>query len=133
MRSATAALVVLVICLVTTLFASLIAGLIADAVHSVDASSSVDRVMANARLELGIRHLSPDQLYQDATGVLLNPQRRSTGIVLSDATDGSLPSNLPLTDHLQLAWWQLVPLAGGAVALFAGACYLFMRQEVRAQ
>lgn len=130
-RAATAALAAIAIWLVVTLFAGLIAGVIADAVHGVDANSSVDEVLANARLELNVRRLSPDQLYRDATGVLLNPSRQSTGIVVSD-TAGALPSNLPLTESLVLAWWQLVALVGGAVALFAAAYLGFMRQEVRA-
>ena len=130
-RAATAALTAIAIWLVFTLFGGLIAGVIADAVHSVDADSSVEQVLANARLELDIRRLSPDQLYRDATGVLLNPSRQTTGIVVSDQT-GSLPSSLPLGDSLMLAWWQLVAIVGGTVALFAAAYLAFMRQEVRA-
>ena len=88
-------------------------------------------MLANARLELDIRRLSPDQLYRDATGVLLNPSRQTTGIVVTDQT-GALPSNLPLSDSLLLAWWQLMAIVGGTVALFAAAYLAFMRQEVRA-
>lgn len=131
-RAATAALAAIAIWLVFTLFGGLIAGVIADAVHSVDADSSVDQVLANARLELNIRRLSPDQLYRDATGVLLNPSRQTTGIVITQDQTSSLPSNLPLSDSLLLAWWQLVAIVGGTVALFAAAYLTFMRQEVRA-
>jgi ABC-2 type transport system permease protein len=130
-RAATAALTAIAIWLVFTLFGGLIAGVIADAVHIVDADSSVDQVLANARLELNIRRLSPDQLYRDATGVLLNPSRQTTGIVVTDQTS-SLPTNLALSDSLLLAWWQLVAIVGGTVALFAAAYLAFMRQEVRA-
>ena len=132
-RAATAALAAIAIWLLCTLFGGLIAGVIADAVHSTNADSSVEQVLANARLELNIRRLSPDQLYRDATGVLLNPSRQTTGIVVQDQTDtGALPSSLPLSYSLQLAWWQLVAIIGGTVALFAAAYLTFMRQEVRA-
>ncbi len=131
-RAATAALTAIAIWLVFTLFGGLIAGVIADAVHNVDADSTVDQVLANARLELNIRRLSPDQLYRDATGVLLNPSRQTTGIVVTQDQTSALPSNLPLSDSLMLAWWQLVAIVGGTVALFAGAYLTFMRQEVRA-
>lgn len=130
-RAATAALTAIAIWLVFTLFGALIAGVIADAVHPVDATSSAEQVLDNARLDLNVRRLSPDQLYRDATGVLLNPSQRSTGIVVSDQT-GALPSELPLGDSLLLAWWQLLAIVGGAVTLFAAAYIGFLRQEVRA-
>ena len=131
-RAATAALTAIAIWLVFTLFGGLIAGVIADAVHGVDSDSSVEQVLANARLELNIRRLSPDQLYRDATSVLLNPSRQTTGIVVQDQSSGALPTSLPLSESLQLAWWQLVAIIGGTVALFAAAYLTFMRQEVRA-
>ena len=130
-RAATAALAAIAIWLVFTLFAGLIAGVVADSVHSVNATSTIDEVLSNARLELNIRRLSPDQLYRDATGVLLNPGRQSTGILIAD-NPSALPSNLPLSESLLLAWWQIVALVGGAIALFATAYLTFMRQEVRA-
>jgi ABC-2 type transport system permease protein len=130
-RAATAALAGIAIWLFFTLFGGLIAGVIADAVHPVDADSPAEVVLDNARLELDVRRFSPDQLYRDATGVLLNPDRQSTGIVLT-SEPGALPSALPLTDSLLLAWWQVVAIVAGAVLLFAGAYLTFMRQEVRA-
>jgi ABC-2 type transport system permease protein len=130
-RAATAALAAIAIWLVLTLFGGLIAGVIADAVHRVDTASTPEQVIDNARLELNVRRFSPDQLYRDATGVLLNPARQTTGLVLTQEP-GALPSNLPLTDSLLLAWWQLIALVGGSVLLFAAAYLTFMRQEVRA-
>lgn len=130
-RASTAALTAIGIWLLFTLFGGLIAGVIADAVHGVDAESTVDQVLANARLELNVRRLSPDQLYRDATGVLLNPSRQTTGILVSDETN-TLPADLPLSDSLLIAWWQLVAIIGGTVALFTAAYLTFMRQEVRA-
>ena len=130
-RAATAALTTIAIWLLFTLFGGLIAGMIADAVRPVDASSTGRQVLDNARLELNIRRASPDQLYRDATGVLLNPSQRSTGIVVTDQT-GALPSELPLRESLLLAWWQLVAIVGAGIAMFAAAYVGFLRQEVRA-
>jgi ABC-2 type transport system permease protein len=131
-RAATAALAAIAIWLVLTLFAGLIAGVVADSVHSVPADATTEDVLDNARLELAVRRLSPDQLYKEATGVLLNPSRQSTGILVLDEADLALPSTLPLDQSLILAWWQLVSLVAGTVVLFAGAYVMFMRQEVRA-
>ena len=131
-RAATAALAAIAIWLVLTLFAGLIAGVVADSVHRVPNDATADQVLANARTELTVRRLSPDQLYKEATGVLLNPAEQSTGIMVVQQSDRALPSSLPLTDSLELAWWQLVVLVALTVVMFAAAYTSFMRQEVRA-
>jgi ABC-2 type transport system permease protein len=131
-RAATAALAALAVWMVLTLFAGLVAGIVADSFHKVDTQSTAEEVLANARLELNVRRLSPDQLYKDATSVLLNPSQQTTGIVTTDQNSGALPSTLPLSESLQLAWWQLVVLVAGTIVMFAAAYLVFMRQEVRA-
>ena len=132
-RAATAALAGIAIWLVFTLFGGLIAGLVADTVHPVPSTPTAEAVLANARLELNVRRISPSQLYQEATGVLLNPARQSTGLIVEDPTTSqALPSTLSLSESLVLAWWQVAALVGMVVVLFAGAYATFMRQEVRA-
>jgi ABC-2 type transport system permease protein len=131
-RAATAALAAIAIWLVLTLFAGLIAGVVADTFRDVPADATPEDVLANARLELTVRRLSPDQLYKEATGVLLNPARQSTGILVLEQNDLALPTTLPLDQSLILAWWQLISLVAGTVVLFAAAYVTFMRQEVRA-
>jgi ABC-2 type transport system permease protein len=131
-RAATAALAAIGIWLVLTLFAGLIAGVVADTFRDVPADATPEDVLANARLELTVRRLSPDQLYKEATGVLLNPARQSTGILVLEQNDLALPTTLPLDQSLILAWWQLISLVAGTVVLFAAAYVTFMRQEVRA-
>jgi len=131
-RAATAALAAIAIWLVLTLFAGLIAGVVADTVHDVPANPTTEQVLDNARLELAVRRISPDQLYKEATGVLLNPSEQSTGIVVVQQDQAALPSSLPLGESLQLAWWQLVVLVAATAVMFAAAYTSFMRQEVRA-
>jgi ABC-2 type transport system permease protein len=131
-RAATAALAAIAIWLVLSLFIGLIAGMIADATDKVTDSTNTEQVLANARAELTVRRFSPDQLYKDATGVLLNPSRQSTGIIVETDQSSALPSSLPLDQSLMLAWWQVVVLVAGTIVLFAAAYTTFMRQEVRA-
>ena len=131
-RAATAALAAIAAWLVFTLFGGLIAGLVADTVHPVPNSATAEAVLANAHLEQTVRRFSPSELYQEATGVLLNPSRQSTGLVVQDSTSQALPSTLSLSESLVLAWWQVAALVGVVVVLFAGAYTAFMRQEVRA-
>jgi ABC-2 type transport system permease protein len=117
---------------VLTLFAGLIAGVIADAVHPAPSDASTEQVLDNARAELTVRRFSPDELYREATGVLLNPSRQSTGIVVVDEASGALPSTLSLDQSLLLSWWQFVVLVAGTIVMFAVAYVAFLRQEVRA-
>jgi ABC-2 type transport system permease protein len=131
-RAATAAMAAIAIWLVLALFFGLIAGIIADSVSHVPADASPAQVLDNARTELRIRRISPDQLYTEATAVLLNPARQSTGIVITEPATRALPSRLPLADSLNLAWWQLVVLVALTIVMFTGAYTTFMRQEVRA-
>jgi len=130
-RAATTALTAIAIWLVLTLFGGLIAGVIADAIRPVPDEATVAQVLDNARLDLNIRRVSPDQLYREATGVLLNPARQTTGVIITE-TVGALPSTLALRDSLLLAWWQLVVIVAVTIALFAAAYIVFLRQEVRA-
>lgn len=131
-RAATAAFATIALWLVLTLFAGLIAGVMADTFRDVPDSPTREQVLDNARFELNVRRVSPDQLYKETTGVLLNPTRQSTGILLLDEEDLAIPSALSLGDSLLLAWWQLVALIAATIALFAAAYITFLRQEIRA-
>jgi ABC-2 type transport system permease protein len=131
-RAATAALAAIALWLVFTLFAGLIAGIITDAVRPLPDEATAEQVLDHARFELNVRRVSPDQLYTDATGVLLNPARQSSGILVLTPEDLALPSTLPLEQSLLLAWWQVVALVAGTIILFVAAYITFMRQEIRA-
>jgi ABC-2 type transport system permease protein len=131
-RAATAALAAIALWLVLTLFAGLIAGVITDALRPVADDASAEEVLDQARFELNIRRLSPDQLYTDAAGVLLNPSRQSSGLLVLTPEDLALPSALSLDESMLLAWWQVVTLVAGTIIMFVVAYIAFMRQEVRA-
>ena len=138
-RAATAALATIAVWLLFTFFAGLISGAIADAVHPVPVVSSVasgsdtDAVLANARLDQTIRRISPEQLYEEATQVLLDPASRSTStVVAASRLDQAIPGQLGLGDSLGLAGWQLLVLFGTGLGLFVADYLVFIRQEVRA-
>ena len=131
-RPSTAALAAIALWLVTTVFAGLIAGSVADSLRDLPEEPSAEQVLDKARFELNVRRLSPDQLYSEATGVLLNPARQSTGILVLAPEDLALPSALSLGQSLLLAWWQLVVLVAGTTVVFVVAYIAFMRQEIRA-
>jgi len=131
-RAATAALAALAAWLVLTLFIGLIAGLAADSVRPVHERTSVEQVLSNARFELNVRRFSPDQLYQEATKVVLTPTQQQTGITLGRRDQLAIPTALDLRESLSLAWWQLTALLAACTVMFAGSYAVFLRQEVRA-
>jgi ABC-2 type transport system permease protein len=132
-RSATTALAVLALWLVTTFFAGLLSGAIADAVHPTNADSPSSQVLANARLDQNIHRISPDELYDEAVQVVLDPSARTTAsLVETQQVDQALPSALSLGQSLSLAWWQVVTMAATGAVTFLAAYWVFMRQEIRA-
>ena len=131
-RAATAALVTIAAWLVVSLFAGLIAGVIADTVSPVDDATNTEQVIDNARTELRVRRFSPDQLYTEATSVLLNPARQTTGILVLEPGSQALRSTLSLQQSLLLAWWQVMAVVAGAIVVFTTAYLTFLRQEIRA-
>lgn len=131
-RAATAALVMIAAWLVFSLFAGLIAGIVADAVSPIDDPNNAQQVLDNAQTELNVRRVSPDQLYTEATGVLLNPARQTTGVLVVDFGSRAVPSTFSLGQSLLLAWWQVAALGAGAIVMFTAAYVVFLRQEIRA-
>ena len=132
-RSSTTILATIALWLVMTFFAGLISGTIADALHPTTSSSAPEAVLANARLDQDIHRISPDELYEEATQVLLDPAARTTSsLVASNRLDQALPSSLSLDESLSLAWWQVVSMAAAAAVIFVAAYLVFLRQEIRA-
>jgi ABC-2 type transport system permease protein len=110
-RSSTTVLATIALWLVMTFFAGLLSGTIAEDIHRI----------------------SPDELYEEATQVLLDPAARTTSsLVASSRLDQALPSSLSLDDSLSLAWWQVVGMAAAAAVIFVAAYLVFLRQEIRA-
>ena len=132
-RSSTTILATIALWLVMTFFAGLLSGTVADALHPTTASSPPEVVLANARLDQDIHRISPDELFEEATQVLLDPAARTTSsIVASSRLDQALPSSLSLDESLSLAWWQVVSMAAAAAVIFVAAYLVFLRQEIRA-
>ena len=132
-RAATTALATIALWLVLTLFAGLISGIVADSRARRPADATTEQVLANARLDQDIRRLSPDQLYEEATQVLLDPSQQSTGHRRRPA-GRTTPSRAACRSTRACRWrggssWSSSPLT---VIMFAAAYTSFMRQEVRA-
>jgi len=134
-RAATSALIAIGVWMGLTLFGSLLADLVAGAIAPAPANATLDQTIAHAQALQLLSAISPNEIFQQATAVILNP-----GITaLSVSGPGQLiqlsqqiPSLLSLDQSLLIAWPYLVTLVALMVVSFAGAYVAFLRQEVRA-
>jgi ABC-2 type transport system permease protein len=131
-QPATAALASIATWLFFTVFWGMLASILAQVLRPVQFGLPQE-VLAQARLELALAHLSPNTLYAEATLALLRPTVRALGLVLPIQLEGAvLGTPLPLSQSLLLIWPQLTGLIAATILLFALGYVLFQRQEIRA-
>jgi ABC-2 type transport system permease protein len=135
-RAATSAITALAIWLLLSVFFTLVVGLLAGILAPVSAGSttgSTDSV-ANQQMQVNLQRLSPNQLFFEATGAVLNPTIRTTtpGLVTAGQADQAVASLLSLDQSLLVIWPQFVAIIAATMVTFALAYVSFMRQEVRA-
>ncbi len=136
-RAATAALVGFGIWLLVAIFGQLIVSLIAGVVAPVATAGSLEQALSLTALSAAISRLLPLTLYQEASGVLLNP---TVTTVSTPTTVGQWQQYqqqasgqlLSFDQSALLAWPHIVALVAMTAICFAAAYIVFMRQEVRA-
>ena len=81
-----------------------------------------------------MRRIAPNQLYTEATAVILDPRLRTVtpDLVTPEQRAGAVGSILPLDQSVLVVWPQFVVLIAMTTGMFALAYVSFMRQEVRA-
>jgi len=81
-----------------------------------------------------LRRISPNELFNGASIVLLAPDTRQVSQIvnLTQWQGAILGAPLPLTESLAIAWPQVVALFAGVIVLFVAGYVVFQRQEVRA-
>ena len=135
-RAATSAIIALSVWLVLSLFFGLVVGIFAGIASPVapDSGTSSPDSVANAALTLNLSRLSPNQLFNEATGAVLNPTIRTTSpaLVTQTQADQAVTSVLPLDQSLLVIWPQFVAIIAMTMVTFGIAYVAFMRQEVRA-
>jgi ABC-2 type transport system permease protein len=132
-RAATSAMASIAVWLVLTLFGGLLVGMIANVVAPAGAGASIDDVIRNVQVERALGRASPGFLYEEATGPLLAPERRTLAAAIAPLQAyRAIPGELGTTQSLLLVWPQIVGLVALKVVLFAAAYISFLREEVRA-
>ena len=135
-RAATSALVALGVWLLLTVFMGLLVSIAAGVLRPVpaDAGNGSAESRANLTMQIQLRRIAPNQLYEEATAVILNPRLRTVtpDLVTPGQTSGAVGSLLSLDQSLLVVWPQFVALIAVTAGVFAVAYVSFMRQEVRA-
>jgi len=134
---ATSALAAGAVWVLFSFFIGFASDLVANAVAPVDNPRDPEQIVAHERASETASLVSPVVLYSEATGVVLDPFRRSrSGVVMMGMLEQlsleRFQSPLPLDQSILVAWPYLTLLVGTTLAVFWLAYWIFMRQEVRA-
>ena len=136
--TATSALASLAVWIFFSFFVGLGAGFMADAVAPISQSgTNVDpnALIKHEEVQRTVSLLSPMTLYNDATTTVLDPTRRTKGVVfvgpLERLSLSRFQNPLPLLQSLMIVAPYLISIVAITFLCF-GVCYLvFMRQEIR--
>ncbi len=129
---ATSALAALSVWLVLTVFWGMIAPLIAGGVSPLDPLDPMT-ILTQFEWQQAIARFSPQTLYGEVTGLLLDPAARSVGPLFYDQLEGAvIGAPLPTLQSLLIVWPQISGLVAAMLILFTLAYVVFQRQEVRA-
>ena len=123
------ALVALSAWLFTTFFLLLIAAAIADFIVP-DVNTAAD-ALRRFRIEQGLRLVSPNELFTEATRTLLNPSIRSLGLLFQEQISALLSTPISAAQSLRLVWPHIAGLISAVVVLLALSYTKFMREEIR--
>ncbi len=129
-QPATSALVGIGFWLFTTIFYPMIVDVITNALNPGQYASP-GQIVAFEKFRLGLLHILPSQLFNEATSSVLMPSVRSLGPLTMEQTHGAIPGPLPLGQSILLAWSQITGLIGATVICFVISYVSFMRREVR--
>jgi ABC-2 type transport system permease protein len=129
---ATSALAALSVWLVLTVFWGMISPLVAGIVAPIDPFDPMS-VLNRFEWQQAIARISPQTLYSEVTGLLLDPAARSVGPLFMHQMQGAvIGAPLPTMQSLLIVWPQISGLIAAMLVLFTLAYVVFQRQEVRA-
>jgi ABC-2 type transport system permease protein len=133
---ATSALATLAIWIFFSFFISMGASVVANAVVPGDTSRDPEMLMRKLRIERGISLISPMQLYDDSTSIIVDPTRKTTqSLVLMGPMERLSLSRfnrpLALAQSIYVVIPHMISLIAITVICFGVSYAVFMRQEIR--
>jgi ABC-2 type transport system permease protein len=134
---ATSALASIAVWIFFSFFVSLGASVVANSLAPVpQGGADSETVVRHARIQEGVRLISPMELYSGATATVIDPTRKTTrSLVLMGPMERLLSSRfqnpLPLSQSILVVWPYIVSLIAITLVCFGFSYGVFMRQEIR--
>ena len=135
---ATSALATLAIWIFFSFFVSMGASVVANAIIPLDQSTREDpeMLMRHVRIQRMVSLISPMQLYNDSTAIIINPMRKTTrSFVLMGPLEEHLSERfrrpLALSQSIYIVLPHIITLIAITFICFGVSYYVFMRQEIR--
>ncbi len=113
------------------LFFTVFYSILVNVVYSIIIPAGRKLSISGEQTKLSILRLTPNQLFNDITNVLLTPEIRSLGPLTMEQVRGAIPTPLPVFQSLMLVWPQFVGLIAATILCFFLSYLLFMRKDVR--
>src|SRR5690606_29709784 len=131
-NTATSALAALSIWLILSVFWGMITPFLAGIVAPINPYDPMT-LFHRVEWQQAIARISPQTLYGEITGILLDPAARSVGPLMMSQVQGAvIGAPLPTLQSLLIVWPQISGLVATLLVLFTLAYVNFQRQEVRA-
>ena len=115
----------------TGLFMTLVVSIAANVLYPMGQTATASQILANYNCQMNLNRLSPYYLYSEAVSTIMNPQVRSTNIILPQQLSGAINGYLSLGQSLLLVWPHLTGLLALTAVVFAVSYISFMRKEIR--
>ncbi|GAF72790.1 unnamed protein product [marine sediment metagenome] len=135
---ATSALATLAMWIFFSFFISMAASVLADAVVPLSAGTRGDpeRVIRHVRVQRMVSLISPMQLYNDSTAIVIDPMRKTTrSLVLMGPIErlssARFQRPLALSQSLYVVLPHIITLIAVTFICFGVSYWVFMRQEIR--
>jgi ABC-2 type transport system permease protein len=133
---ATSALATLAIWIFFWFFVSMGASVVANAVVPGDTSGNPEMLMKKIRVQRAVSLISPMQLYNDSTGTIIDPMRKTTSsLVLMGPLERLSLSRferpLALSQSIYVVIPHMISLIAITFICFGVSYAVFMRQEIR--
>ncbi|MBW1732574.1 MAG: ABC transporter permease [Deltaproteobacteria bacterium] len=135
---ATSALATLAIWIFFSFFISMGASVVANAVVPLDQTNQGDpeRLMKHLKIQRMVSLISPMQLYNDSTGIIVDPTRKTTRSLvlmgpLERLSSARFERPLMLSQSIYVVIPHLISLIAITVICFGVSYGVFMKQEIR--
>jgi ABC-2 type transport system permease protein len=133
---ATSALATLAIWIFFSFFVSMGASVVANAVVPGARAEDPELFMKKMRIERGISLISPMQLYNDSTSIIINPMRKTTQSMvlmgpIERISSARFQRPLALSQSIYVVIPHMISLIAISVIFFGISYAVFMRQEIR--